>query len=96
LFKTPTRRLLEKIQKEVIYLSTAIVTRDQFDAALSGAVTTITTAINDLAAKVAAGGVTTPEDFTSELTTLQGIVATAVSADPGPQTAAPVSSTPAS
>lgn len=95
-FKRPTlRALVEKILFEVTHLSTAIVTRDQFDAALTGAVTTITTAISDLQAKIASGGVTTPEDFTAELTALQGLVATAVAADPGAPatTPAPVATT---
>ena len=67
-------------------MSTTAVTRDQFDAALTSAVTTITTAISDLQAKIAAGGVTTPEDFSAELAKVQSLVSTATAADPGPQT----------
>jgi len=64
-------------------MSTAAVTRAQFDTALAAAVTTIQTAISDLQAKIAAGTVTTPEDFSAELSTLQGLVGTAATADPG-------------
>lgn len=84
-----TRCMIQKILYEVEKLSTTIVTRDQFDAALTSAVTTISTAIADLEAKIAAGTVTTPEDFSAELATLQGLVATAASGDPGPQAPAP-------
>lgn len=84
-----TIELLENILEELRHLSTSIVTRDQFDAALTGAVTTIKTALDDLLAAVAAGKVVSVEDFTNELTTLQGIVAGAVTADPGPQTVTP-------
>jgi hypothetical protein len=87
--------MIQNLIHEVEKLSTTIVTRDQFDAALSSAVTTISTAIADLEAKIAAGGVTTPEDFSAELATLQGVVATAVAGDPGPQAPAPAPSTPA-
>ncbi len=78
-------------------MGTSIVTRDQFDAALSAAVTTIETSIADLQAKIAAGTVTTPEDFSAELATLQGALTEAVSSDPGPQTPTPTPTpTPAS
>lgn len=91
------RRLTDvvlELKREIHTMSTSIVTRDQFDAALTAAVTTITTSINDLLAKIAAGTVTTPEDFTAELNTLQGLAATALSADPGTET--PPVETPAS
>jgi hypothetical protein len=94
--RTTNRKLLHIILQEIHKLSTSIVTRDQFDAALTAAVTTISTAIADLEAKIAAGGVTTPEDFSAELATLQGVVATAVAGDPGPQASAPVSTPSAS
>ena len=84
MYRTNRKLLLELIEK-VNHLATSIVTREQFDAALSAAVTTISTAISDLQAKIAAGGVTTPEDFSAELASLSGIVSTAVAADPGPQ-----------
>jgi hypothetical protein len=73
-------------------MSTSIVTRAQFDAALETAVTTIKSKLDDLAAKVAAGAVQTPADFTAELTTLQSAVSEALTVDPTP---APSSSTPA-
>jgi hypothetical protein len=85
------RSILKEILLEVKNLSATIVTRAAFDAALTAAVTTIQTAISDLQAKIAAGGVTTPEDFTAELTTLQGLVSTATAADPGPQAASTTS-----
>lgn len=85
---------LNKILKnQEIIMSTTPVTREQLDAALTSAVTTITTALSDLQAKIAAGSVTTPEDFSAELAQIQGLVTTATAADPGPQ-APPV--TPAS
>jgi hypothetical protein len=70
-------------------MSTTAVTREQFDAALDSAVTTITTALSDLAAKVAAGTVVTPEDFSAELAKVQGLVSTATAADPVPPTPPP-------
>lgn len=80
-------------------MSTTAVTRDQLDAGLASlqatvtnGVETIQTAISDLQAKIAAGGVTTPEDFSAELGTINSIasafgaeVSTAQTADPGPQ-----------
>jgi len=66
-------------------MSTTPVTREQLDAALDAAVTAINTALADLLAKIQAGGVTSPEDFTTEVQKLQAITAAATSADPGPQ-----------
>lgn len=75
--------VLVNIEKEIKTLADSIVTREQFDAALTAAVTTIGTALADLVAAVAAGKVTTQEDFSSELSKLQVIVSGAVAADPG-------------
>lgn len=58
------------------------VTREQFDAALQAGVTTIVSKIDDLAAKVAAGTVTTPEDFSIELDLLKSAVDEALNKDP--------------
>ncbi len=58
------------------------LSRADFDAALQAGVTTIITKIDDLAAKVAAGGVTTPEDFSSELAILKSAVDEALAQDP--------------
>ena len=66
-------------------MSTTPVTREQLDAALDAAVTTITTAIDDLLAKIQAGQVITPEDFSAEVQKLRAIANAASSADPGPQ-----------
>lgn len=74
------------------------VTQAQLDAGLSALLTAeaardaaVTSALNDLIAKVAAGSVTTPADFTAELaqiTTLQqnaaALTQTATTEDPGP------------
>ena len=81
-------------------MSTTAVTRDQLDAALANLLqaeaardAAVIKALNDLAAKVAAGTVTTPEDFTAELATVTTLVTnaaaltqTATAADPGPTT----------
>jgi hypothetical protein len=64
------------------------VTREEFDAALQAGVTTIISKIDDLAAKVAAGAITTPEDFSAELAILQTAVSEALSKDPDPAPAA--------
>ena len=82
-------RKLNYIHQEITKMASTTVTRAEFDAALDSAVTTIQTAISDLEAKIAAGSVSTPEDFSAELSKLQGLVSTATSADPGP--AAPTS-----
>lgn len=84
-------RILEEINERLIrieekIMSTSPVTREQLDAALTTAVTTITTAISDLQAKIAAGGITTPEDFSAELAQIQSLVGTATAADPGAPT----------
>ena len=75
---------LNRIEEKI--MSTSPVTRAELDSALTSAVTTITNAIADLQAKIAAGTVTTPEDFSAELATIQGLVGTATAADPGPET----------
>lgn len=80
-------RVLVQIRDGVYKLADSIVTRDEFDAALADGVTKIKTSLDDLTAAVAAGKVVTPEDFAAELSTLQGIVASAVSVDPGGQVA---------
>lgn len=59
--------------------------RAQLDAAIDTLVTTINTALTDLLAAVAAGQVTTPEDFTAELTKIQSLTSAGAAADPGPQ-----------
>ena len=59
--------------------------RAQLDAAIDTLVTTINTALADLLAAVAAGKVTTPEDFTAELTKIQSLTSAGTAADPGPQ-----------
>jgi hypothetical protein len=100
---------LENIERTILHMSTTAVTRDQFDAGLQALISAeaardaaVTTALNDLIAKVDAGTVTTPEDFSAELaqiTTLQtnaaAITATATADDPGPTTVptAPVDGT---
>jgi hypothetical protein len=98
--------VLTHLERKIDHMSSTIVTRDQFDAALSSLVTTqqaalteIATAITDLVAKVGTGGVTTPEDFTAELNEIQGLTtaasaaaASAQASDPG----APAPATPAS
>ena len=82
-------RILEEILERITrieekIMSTSPVTREQLDEALTSAVTTITTALSDLQAKIAAGTVTTPEDFSAELAQIQGLVSTATADDPGP------------
>ena len=86
------RRILEEVGKlhwavhqlreEVNTMATGIVTRDQFLQALKDGVTTIISKIDDLAAKVAAGTVTTPEDFTNELNIFKTAVTEALTKDP--------------
>lgn len=82
---------MSQLRKEIHEMSTSIVTRDQFDQALKDGITTIVTKIDDLAAKVAAGTVATPEDFSAELATLQTGISEALTKDPAP--AAPVDGT---
>lgn len=83
-------RELRQLREDIQIMSTSIVTRDQFDQALKDGVTTIVTKLDDLAAKVAAGQVTTPEDFSAELATLKTAVDEALTVDPDPAPAAPV------
>lgn len=104
---TITRELRE-LREEVRIMSSSIVTRAQFDAALTALLAAeaardaaVTQALNDLLAKIAAGTVTTPEDFTAELTqvtTLQSNAAaltqTATADDPGPTTVSPTPAAP--
>lgn len=101
-------RELHHLREEVHNMSTSIVTRDQFDAALSSLLeaeaardAAVTKALNDLIAKVGSGTVT-PEDFSAELAqvaTLQtnaaALTQTATAEDPGPTdvTAPPVDGT---
>jgi hypothetical protein len=89
---------LHQLREELHTMSTSIVTRAQFDAAFAALQqaeaardAAVTTALNDLVAKIAAGTVTTPEDFTAELaivTALQANAAaltqSATADDPGP------------
>jgi len=91
-------RELHQLREELHTMSTTAVTRAQFDAAFSALQVAeaardaaVTTALNDLVAKIAAGTVTTPEDFTAELaivTALQANAAaltqSATADDPGP------------
>lgn len=89
-----TRQILEGINrglremhelKEVIHtMTTTAVTRDQFDQALKDGIAKIVGKIDDLAAKVAAGTITTPEDFSAELAILQTGVSEALAKDPDP------------
>jgi hypothetical protein len=93
-------RKLHQLREELHTMSTSIVTRDQFDAALISLLAAeaardaaVTKALTDLIAKVAAGTVTTPADFTAELAqvaTLQtnaaALTQTATADDPGPTT----------
>jgi hypothetical protein len=65
-------------------LESDMVTREEFDAALQAGVTTIISKIDDLAAKVAAGAIATPEDFSAELAILQTAVSEALTKDPDP------------
>lgn len=74
----------KSIHEVLRIMSTTIVTRDQFDAALktfaadqAAANAAVTQALNDLAAKVAGGTVTTPEDFSAELATITTLQASA-------------------
>jgi len=99
-------RELHQLREELHTMSTSIVTRAQFDAALTALLqaeaardAAVTQALKDLAAKIAAGTVVTPEDFSAELAqvaTLQtnaaALTQTATADDPGVTT---VSTTPA-
>jgi hypothetical protein len=103
-------RTINRILEELCAMSTTAVTRDQLDAGIaalqttfSNGVQTLQTAISDLQAKIAAGTVTTPEDFTAELNTLNGIassfsaeVTAAQAADPGAPASPGTPSAPAS
>lgn len=91
---------VHQLREEIHTMSTTAVTRDQFDAALAALLQAEATrdaaviqALNDLAAKVAAGTITTPEDFTAELATVTtlatnaaALTQTATADDPGPTT----------
>lgn len=101
---------LHQLREELHEMSSSIVTRAQFDAALANLLTAeaardaaVTQALTDLLAKIAAGTVVTPEDFTAELatiTTLQANAAaltqTATADDPGPTTVPTAPATPVS
>lgn len=63
-------------------------TREDLDAAIDTLTTTLNTALTDLLAKIQNGTVTTPEDFSAEVTKLQSITAAASADDPGAQTPA--------
>jgi hypothetical protein len=73
---------LNRIEERLNNMADTIVTRDQFDAALAKGIATIEKGFSDLLAKIAAGQVTTPEDFTAELNTLQEGLTAALTADP--------------
>ena len=91
---------LTRIESEIHKMADTIVSRKDLDAAIANLLAAeaardqaVTTALNDLGAKIAAGEVTTPEDFSAELaqiTTLQSnaaaLTATATADDPGPTT----------
>ena len=83
-------RELRQLREETQNMSASIVTRDQFDQALKDGLTTIVSKIDDLATKVAAGQVTTPEDFSAELALVKSAVGEALAKDPDPAPAAPV------
>ena len=103
--------LLNLILERITTMSTTAVTRDQLDAALNNLLAAeaardaaVIQALTDLAAKVAAGTVTTPEDFTAELATVTtrwpftnaaARTPTATSDDPGPTTVPTTPSPPA-
>lgn len=102
-------RTTNRILEEICAMSTAAVTRDQLDAGIATLQTTISNgvksiqqAISDLQAKIAAGTVTTPEDFSAELSQVNAIassfaaeVTSAQAADPGPGTASAPAAPPA-
>jgi hypothetical protein len=89
---------IEVVQNQILEVVNMSVTQAQFDTGLAALQATeaardaaVTAALNDLAAKVAAGTVATPADFTAELaiiTTLQANAAAltqlATTDDPGP------------
>lgn len=101
---------VHQLREELHKMSTAAVTREQFDAALTTLLeaeakrdATVTTALKDLADKIAAGTVVTPADFAAELAQVQtlqtnaaALTQTATAADPGPTVVppTPVSTTP--
>ena len=60
-------------------------TRADLDAAIDAETTAVANAIADLQAKIAAGQVTTPEDFSAEVAKLQAITTSATQNDPGPE-----------
>lgn len=62
-----------------------MATREDLDAAIDNLTSTFNTALADLLAKIQAGEVVTPEDFTAEITKLQAMTDSAKAADPGPQ-----------
>lgn len=72
-----------------LYMATnpSPLSRADFDAALQAGVTTIISKIDDLAAKVASGTVTTPEDFSAELAILKTAVDESLAKDPDAPTA---------
>jgi ABC-type transporter Mla subunit MlaD len=85
---TRIERNTEKIMATQADLDTAISNLTAAEAARDAAVSQ---AFTDLLAKIAAGQVTTPADFTAEVTALQtlqtnaaAITATATADDPGP------------
>ena len=100
---------VHQLREEVFTMSSSIVTRAQFDAALANLQAAeaardaaVTQSLTDLIAKVNAGTVTTPDDFTAELatiTTLQtnaaALTQTATADDPGPTTVSTAPATPA-
>lgn len=75
-------RTLTAITERLNQMADTIVTRDQFDAALARGIAIIVKGFSDLQAEIAAGKVVTPEDFSAELTTLQGGLTAALAADP--------------
>jgi hypothetical protein len=78
--------LQQILQNQEIQMSTPPVTRQQLNDALDQLGTTMATSFADLEAKIAAGQVTTPEDFSVELAKVKADIAAAIAADPNSQT----------
>ena len=74
------------LHNQGVQMATPPVTREQLDAAIDSLVTTINQSLTDLLAKIQAGQVTTPEDFSAEVAKLQAITQAAAADDPGPTT----------
>ena len=72
----------------IVVRSFMSATRQDLDQAIADAAAETNQAFTDLEAKIAAGQVTTPEDFSAEVASLKAIVTAGQTADPAVTTTA--------